>query len=129
MRWRRERQGPIDRLRRLDDLTDSKRRAPERAADAELTPRLPRGPMLLASLFLFLLVLLQDAGRVSFETKFDLVLDPSAFLGRALHLWDATGGFGQVQNQAVGYVFPMGPFAILTHAIGLPDWIGQRLWM
>ncbi|MEN0015966.1 MAG: alpha-(1-_3)-arabinofuranosyltransferase family protein, partial [Solirubrobacteraceae bacterium] len=102
-----------------------------RAAD-ESAPRGPASPrlslLLLAAACLFGLAFAQHPGQLVFDTKLDLVEDPAAFLGRALHLWDASGGFGQVQNQAIGYVFPMGPFFAAGHALGLPMWIVQRLW-
>ncbi len=70
----------------------------------------------------------QQPGKVVGDTKFDLVVAPLRFLSRGWHLWDPVAAFGQVQNQAYGYFWPMGPFFALLHGISLPGWVVQRLW-
>ena len=69
-----------------------------------------------------------DAGKQVSDTKLDLVVNPMGLLERGLHLWDPSGSAGQLQDQAYGYLFPMGPFFALGHAAGVPAWVTQRLW-
>ncbi len=70
----------------------------------------------------------QQPGRLVGDTKFDLVVDPARFLSRAWNLWDPLAAFGQVQNQAYGYFWPMGPFFVAGDLVRLPGWVVQRAW-
>jgi arabinofuranan 3-O-arabinosyltransferase len=44
-------------------------------------------------------------------------------------MWDPNIGLGTVTHQNIGYLWPMGPYYWLMDAIGLPDWVAQRLWL
>jgi arabinofuranan 3-O-arabinosyltransferase len=104
------------------------RQAPERAEATPVEP-LPGRALIGVSAALVGLCFAQAPGRLIADTKLDLALDPWGFLERATHLWDSSAAFGQVQNQAVGYLFPIGPFFGLGKASGMPMWIVQRLWL
>jgi arabinofuranan 3-O-arabinosyltransferase len=72
--------------------------------------------------------LLQQPGRQTFDTKLDLVVDPVRLLGSSAHLWNPLLSFGELQNQAYGYLFPLGSFFALGDLVGVPPWLTQRIW-
>ena len=98
------------------------------AAGGEQPGSIQRLRLLAVSLGLLLLTFAQNAGDTAADTKLDLVIDPARFLGRSLRLWDPNGSAGQLQDQAYGYLFPMGPFFLLGKLAQLPPWVMQRSW-
>ncbi|MCX6511925.1 MAG: alpha-(1-_3)-arabinofuranosyltransferase family protein, partial [Actinobacteria bacterium] len=44
-------------------------------------------------------------------------------------MWNPDVGMGTVTHQNMGYLFPMGPFYWLVEQLGVPMWLGQRIWM
>jgi arabinofuranan 3-O-arabinosyltransferase len=84
--------------------------------------------MLVCCLALMALTFVDRPGKIIADTKLDMAINPIGFLERATHLWDPAQ-FGQLQNQATGYFFPMGPFFALGKLAALPPWVIQRLWL
>lgn len=72
--------------------------------------------------------LVQQPGLITFDTKLDLQFDVSGFLSRSLDVWTADWTLGGLQNQAYGYLVPMGPAFWLGDLIHAPMWIWERLW-
>ena len=88
-----------------------------------------RAGLIATSVVVTATLLAQAPGRILPETKLDVLVDPFRYLGRALAAWDPSGGFGRVQNQAVGYLFPMGAWTSLGRLLHVPVWITQRGWI
>ncbi|HEY4569699.1 MAG TPA: alpha-(1-_3)-arabinofuranosyltransferase family protein, partial [Kribbella sp.] len=87
-----------------------------------------RARLVLGCLALIALCFQQAPGKIVPDSKLELTAGPDRFLASALHLWDPHTGFGQLQNEAYGYLLPIGPFHWLLDALAVPDWITQRLW-
>lgn len=76
----------------------------------------------------YLPVITLRPGEVSADTKTYLFLDPSELMREASSVWTSAVGAGTVTHQTIGYLWPMGPYFWLCEAIGIPDWLAQRLW-
>ncbi|NNG41179.1 DUF3367 domain-containing protein [Flexivirga sp. ID2601S] len=82
----------------------------------------------LAVIAIGLLPWLVSPGRTEPDTKIDLTISPWRYLGRALDAWNTHAGLGELQNQAYGYLFPMGPVFGVARSLDLPAWATQRIW-
>ena len=99
----------------------------------EVSGRQPRSPVLrwagLVWLGAFLVLLANDPGRMFFETKLSVDLDPAGFYASLWHLMDPRNTFGALNNQAIGYAMPMGPVYLAGHLAHVPVWLTERLWL
>lgn len=77
----------------------------------------------------FVLFLAVKPGRMTFDTKLGVAVDPWQFLSDLGQLWHDRGGFGGIQDQYAGYTFPMLPFYGLAKLVQLPVWLAERLWL
>ncbi|MGX2997382.1 alpha-(1-_3)-arabinofuranosyltransferase domain-containing protein [Streptomyces sp. JNUCC 64] len=110
--------------------------APPPAADRRPGPTggpagAPRRRRWLAGFWAVVFVLFVAAapGRMTFETKLGVALDPWRFLGDLGQLWQDQGSFGTLANQYIGYAFPMLPYYGLADLAQLPVWLAERLWL
>jgi arabinofuranan 3-O-arabinosyltransferase len=107
------------------------------AADAGDRDRLaggqPPSPVLrwsgLVWLGAFLVLFANDPGRMFFDTKLSVDLNPYGFYASLWHLMDPLNTFGALNNQAIGYAVPMAPFYLAGHLAHLPVWLIERLWL
>ena len=93
-------------------------------------PRLSavHGASLLVYGVLVLFALLEKFGQTTSDTKTPLIEQPLAFLKSAGTLWNPQMNFGELQNQAYGYLFPQGPFFVVLDALHAAPWVTERLW-
>ncbi len=106
-------------------------RPPAPGGPAEDTPggRVGRRWPVLVWVCAFVLLAIHDVGRMTFDTKLGVNIDPVGFYARLWHLWNPLQWFGGLQDQYIGYVFPMGAFYLIGHLLHVPIWLTERLWM
>lgn len=85
-------------------------------------------PILLA-LVAYVPQLLSQPGTADADTKVYLYYDPATYLRQSLSIWDPARALGTVTFQQIGYLWPMGPFYLLTHSLGIPLWVAERIWV
>lgn len=107
---------------------------PAAACPAPSRPGHGRGPrsrrwLLAFWATLFALFVAVSPGRMTFDTKLGVALDPWKFLTDLGDLWHDRAGFGGIFDQYVGYSFPMLPYYGLARLTHLPVWLAERLWL
>jgi arabinofuranan 3-O-arabinosyltransferase len=85
--------------------------------------------VLLIWLVAFVILLANESGRIFFDTKLGVDLDPAGFLARLWQLWNPNEWFGSLQDQYIGYAFPMAPFYLAGELLKIPVWLTERLWL
>ncbi|MFI1393841.1 alpha-(1-_3)-arabinofuranosyltransferase family protein [Streptomyces sp. NPDC020681] len=112
--------------------------APTRAPQPGPTPSeasgasgAPRGRRLLFGFWAVVLVsfLAVSPGKMTFETKLGVALDPWRFLGDLGSLWNGNVGLGGMANQYIGYAFPALPYYGFMDLLQVPVWLAERLWL
>lgn len=88
-----------------------------------------RVDILLLAAVSFLPTVLVSDGTYNADTKLYLTTNVGRLMARSRYAWDPSQFAGYVQHQAVGYLWPMGPFYWLCNASRLPPWFAQRLWV
>jgi arabinofuranan 3-O-arabinosyltransferase len=83
----------------------------------------------LVGLGAFLALLANDPGRMFFDTKLSVDLNPWGYYASLWHLMDPLNTFGALNNQAVGYAVPMAPFYLAGQLAHVPVWLTERLWL
>ena len=73
----------------------------------------------------FVVLLANDPGRMIFDTKLSVDLDPSGFYAGLWHLLNPLTDFGALNNQSVGYAVPMAPFYLAGHLAHVPVWLDR----
>ena len=78
----------------------------------------------------FVAAFVQRPGKTAYDSRVELSLNPSQFLGQLADVWNSTGDLGHIQSgQFVGYLAPVAPWYAFWDWLGLPTWIAQRLWL
>ncbi|MCX4663657.1 alpha-(1-_3)-arabinofuranosyltransferase domain-containing protein [Streptomyces uncialis] len=105
--------------------------APRTTSTTEGPPGVPRSRRWLAGFWavVFTLFLVVSPGRMTFDTKLGVTVDPWQFLGDLGQLWQDRAGFGTLTDQYIGYAFPMLPYYGLADLAQLPVWLAERLWL
>jgi len=85
--------------------------------------------VLLVWLVAFVVLLSNDSGRIFFDTKLGVDIDPASFLARLWQLWNPDEWLGTLQDQYIGYAFPMVPFYLAGELLKVPVWLTERLWL
>jgi len=92
-----------------------------------------RAPVLRWSAAVWLITLLvlmaNQPGRMVFDTKLPIDLDPASYFAGLWHLWDPLDNFGTINNQAIGYAAPMAPFYLAGQLAHVPVWLTERMWL
>ncbi len=84
---------------------------------------------LLIWLLALIILAANDPGRMFFDTKLGVDIDAAGFYAHLWHLWNPLEWFGTLQNQYVGYAFPMAPFYLVGQLLHVPTWIIERIWL
>ena len=100
------------------------------AGRQEDAPRIPVIRWFLLVWLGALIVLLANyPGRMVFDTKLPVDIDPGWFLSGLWSLWNPLNTLGALNNQAIGYALPMAPFYLAGELAHVPVWLTERLWM
>jgi len=128
--------GPADVVRDADQEATAAAGSWARLGLLRLRARLPARPavargrrFLLAWLAAFVVLAANHPGRMIFDTKLGVDINPAGFYAQLWQLWNPLQWLGTLQDQYIGYAVPMAPFYLAGQLLHLPVWITERLWI